>query len=88
MNVQAESDLALELADEIAPLLADRDRDLLFVLISAGHTLTVMTTMMQIIADRRRTVPIELGRKIDGWLDAYTHSDDAPRLHELLCSIQ
>ena len=33
-------------------------------------------------------IPPELITKLTHWLDAYAHSDDAPRLHELLHAIK
>jgi hypothetical protein len=88
VNDWAESDLAWELADEIGSLLADRERAQLYATIGAGHSFTAIETLLQIIARQRLTLSFELVAKIADWLDAYAHSDDAPRLHELLYAIK
>jgi hypothetical protein len=83
-----ESDLAWELADAISPLLADRDRDQLYATIGSGESYTAIRTMLPTIAHQRSLVPPELTAKLANWLEAYAHSDDAPRLHELLRAIR
>ena len=40
------------------------------------------------MADQLLPMPAEFIPKLAGWLDAYVHSDDAPRLLELLCAIK
>jgi hypothetical protein len=88
VNDWAESDLAWELADAISTLLADRDRDQLYATIGAGESYTAIDTMLQTIAPQCFPIPAELITKLINWLDAYAHSDDAPRLHELLRAIK
>jgi hypothetical protein len=84
----AESDLAWELADAISPLLADRDPDQLYATIGSGESYTAINTVLQTMAHQSSLIPPELITKLTNWLDAYTHSDDAPRLHELLHAIK
>ena len=88
MNDWAESDLAWELADAISPLLADRDRAQLYATIGSGESYTAIDTVLQTIAHQSLPIPAELITKLINWLDAYAHSDDAPRLHELLHAIK
>jgi hypothetical protein len=84
----AESDLAWELADAISPLLADRDRDQIYATIGSGESYTAIDIVLQTMAQHSSPVPPELVAKLANWLDAYKHSDVAPRLHELLCAIE
>jgi hypothetical protein len=84
----AESDLAWELADAISPLLADRDRDQLYATIGSGESYTAIDTVLQTVAHQSLPIATELITKLTDWLDAYAHSDDAPRLHELLHAIK
>ncbi len=88
MDDWAESDLAWELADAISPLLAERDRDQLYVTIGSGESYTAIDTVLQTMAQQSSPIPPELITKLTHWLDAYAHSDDAPRLHELLHAIK
>ena len=88
MDDWAESDLAWELADAISPLLAERDRDQLYTTIGSGDSYAAIDTVLQTMAQQSSPIPPELIAKLTTWLDAYTHSDDAPRLHELLCAIK
>jgi hypothetical protein len=88
VNDWAESDLAWELADAISPLLADRDRAQLYATIGSGESYTAIETVLQTIAHQSLPIPAELITKLINWLGAYAHSDDAPRLHELLHAIK
>ncbi len=88
MDHWAESDLAWELADAISPLLADRDRDQLYATIGSGESYTAIDTVLQTVAHQSLPIATELITKLTDWLDAYAHSDDAPRLHELLHAIK
>lgn len=88
MDDRAESDLAWELADAISPLLADSDRDQLYAAIGSGESYTAIDTVLQTMARQSSPMLPELVAKVANWLDAYTHSDDAPRLRELLCVIE
>lgn len=88
MDDWAESDLAWELADAISPLLADRDRDQLYATIGSGESYTAIDTVLQTVAHQSLPIATELITKLTDWLDAYAHSDDAPRLHELLHAIK
>lgn len=88
MDYWAESDLAWELADAISPLLADRDRDQLYATIGSGESYTAIDTVLQTVAHQSLPIATELITKLTDWLDAYAHSDDAPRLHELLHAIK
>ena len=88
MGYWAESDLAWELADAISPLLADRDRDQLYATIGSGESYTAIDTVLQTVAHQSLPIATELITKLTDWLDAYAHSDDAPRLHELLHAIK
>lgn len=87
MDDWAESDLAWELADAIGPLLADRDRTQLYAVIGSGESYTAIATMLQILARQSWPITAELITQLTGWLDAYAHSDDAPRLQEMLTAI-
>jgi hypothetical protein len=84
----AEADLAWELADAISPLLAERDRDQLYATIGSGDSYAAIDTVLQTMAHESFPVPPELVAKLVTWLHAYTHSDDAHRLHELLRAIK
>ncbi|OBI81373.1 hypothetical protein [Mycobacterium sp. 1245805.9] len=88
MDDRAESDLAWELADAISPLLTDRDRSRFYAAIGSGESYTAIDTALQTMARQRVPVPSELVAKLTDWLGAYTHSADAPRLHELLRAIE
>ena len=88
MDHWTESDLAWELADAISPLLADRDRDQLYATIGSGESYTAIDTVLQTVAHQSLPIATELITKLTDWLDAYAHSDDAPRLHELLHAIK
>ena len=88
VNQWAESDLAWELADAISPLLADSDRAQLYATIGSGESYAAIDTVLQTIAYQSLSIPTELISKLTNWLDAYAHSDDAPRLHELLHAIK
>jgi hypothetical protein len=84
----SESDLAWELADAISPLLAERDRLQLYATIGSGDSYTAIDALLQTMAHQRLAIPAELIPKLADWLDAYVHSDDAPRLLELLSAIK
>ena len=88
MGDWTESDLAWELADAISPLLAERDRAQLYGAIGSGDSYTAIDTLLQTMAHQRLAIPTEFVPKLNGWLDAYVHSDDAPRLRELLHAIK
>ncbi len=83
----AESDLAWELADAISPLLAERDRDQLYATIGSGDSYAAIDTALQTMAHESFPVPPELVAKLVTWLHAYTHSNDAPRLHQLVRTV-
>ncbi|MBW0012522.1 hypothetical protein [Mycobacterium sp.] len=82
----AASDLAWELAEAISPLLAnrDRERDRLYAAIGSGDSYAAIDAVLQILAGQGSALPAGLVAKLTNWLDAYTHSDDAHRLQELL----
>jgi hypothetical protein len=88
VNDWAESDLAWELAEVVGPVLADRDRDELYVTIGSGSSYAAIDTLLQMIVQRRLPVSVALVARIDVWSNAYVHSGDAPRLHELLDAIR
>ena len=88
MDDWAESDLAWELADAISPLLGEGDRVQLYSTIGSGESYTAIETVLQTMAHQRLPIPTEFIPKLTGWLDAYAHSDDAPRLRELLQTIK
>ncbi|ARV85419.1 hypothetical protein LFT51_28945 (plasmid) [Mycobacterium intracellulare subsp. chimaera] len=88
MDDWAASDLAWELADAIGPLLAERDRDQLYATIGSGESYAAIDTVLQTMVRQSSPIPPELIAKLTNWLDAYTHSDDAHRLHELLRAIK
>jgi hypothetical protein len=83
----AESELAWELADAIGFLLADNDRAQLYAIIGSGESYTAIITVLHIMARQRLPIPNELITKLAEWLGAYAHSDDGPRLRELLDAI-
>lgn len=85
---RAESDLAWELADAVCPLLADHDRDQLYATIGSGDSYRAIDTVLQTMLAASWPLSPELIAKVTNWLDAYTHSDEAPRLRELLDAIR
>jgi hypothetical protein len=85
---RAESDLAWELADAISPLLGERDRVCLYAAIGSGETYAAIDMLLQTTAHQCWPIPPELIGKLNGWLDAYAQSDDAPRLDELIRAIK
>jgi hypothetical protein len=85
---RAECDLAWELADAVSPLLSDRDRSRFYAAIGSGECYTAIDTALQTMAQQGAPVPAELITKLTDWLGAYAHSADAPRLHELLRTIE
>ncbi|OBH03273.1 hypothetical protein A5695_10400 [Mycobacterium sp. E1747] len=88
MDDWAATDLAFELADAISPLLTERDRDQLYATVGSGDSYTAIDIVLQTVARQGSPIPSELIAKVTSWLDAYTHSDDALRLHELLQAIK
>lgn len=84
----AASDLAWELADAISPLLAERDREQLYATIGSGDSYAAIVTMLQTMARQSSPISPEITAKLINWLDAYTYSEDANRLHELLRTIR
>jgi hypothetical protein len=82
-----ESDLAWELADAISPLLAERDRHQLYATIGSGDSYVAIDTMLQTMAQESFPVSPKLVAKLVTWLDGYAHSQDAPRLHQLLRTV-
>jgi hypothetical protein len=83
----AESDLAWELADAISPVLAERDRDQLYATIGSGDSYAAIDTVLQTMAHESFPLPRELVAKLATWLHAYAHSNDAPRLHQLVRTV-
>lgn len=88
MEDWAASDLAWELADAISPLLAERDREQLYATIGSGDSYAAIVTMLQTMARQSSPISPEITAKLINWLDAYTYSEDANRLHELLRTIR
>ncbi|MGB9251386.1 MAG: tryptophanase [Mycobacterium sp.] len=88
MDDWVESDLAWELADAISPVLGERDRVELYATIGSGDSYTAIDAMLQTVVRQSLPIPAELITKLTNWLDAYIHSDEAPRLLELLCAIK
>jgi hypothetical protein len=87
MNDWAQCDLVWELAEETGLALTDRDRAFLLAVIGAGHSFTVIDTLLQIITHQRRTVSVELIDTIAEWVRGYADSDHAARLYGLLIAI-
>lgn len=80
MDDWAEAELAWKLADELSPALAATDRIQLYAVLGSGDSYTAITTLLRAGLPLPATLITELHR----WLDAYQHSDDAPRLQQLL----
>lgn len=83
----AASNLAWELADAISPLLDEADRDHLYTIIGSGESYAAIETMLHAMARHSSSISPELTAKLCDWLECYTHSKDAHRLHELLRTI-
>jgi hypothetical protein len=83
----AETDLAWELAGAVAPRIPNRDSAELYAAIGAGDAYTGLVKLLEIVVSTRVPLGPELVIRIADWLDAYTHSDDGPRLRELLATI-
>lgn len=84
MEDWAEHDLAWELATWACEHITARDRDELYTTIGAGDSYAAISTLLETIAGAGVLVPPRLVSQLGAWLDAYTHHDDAARLHELL----
>ena len=84
----AESELAWELANAISASLSDRVRAQLYATLGSGDSYTAIDTVLQTMAHQISPMAPELVAQLTNWLDAYTHSEDAPRLHELLRAIR
>jgi hypothetical protein len=84
----AETDLAWELAEIACLLIPDCDPTQVYTAIGAGYCYTAIEALLKEID--RASVPISpaLVARLDDWLNAYAHHDDAPRLHEMLDSIR
>ena len=87
MDDWEESELAWELADAVNPLLAGNDLAQLYAIIGSGESYTAITTVLPIAVRHGLPMPTELIIKLTEWFGAYAHSDDAPRLRELLDAI-
>jgi hypothetical protein len=83
----AESNLAWKLADAISASLADCERAQLYAVIGSGDSYSALTTMLRSLARDAVPVSANLKTELGGWLNAYRHSADAPRLHELLSAV-
>lgn len=83
----AESDLAWELADAISPLLTERERHQLYATIGSGDSYAAIDTVLQTMAQESFPVSPKLVAKLVTWLDGYAHSQDAPRLHQMLRTV-
>jgi hypothetical protein len=88
MDQWAESDLAWELADTLGRLLPDHDRAAIYAAIGSGYSYTAITTLMQASARSGYALPPRVVDRLADWLDAYTHSNDAARLLQLLNAIR
>lgn len=88
MDNWAESELAWELANAISASLSDRARAELYATLGSGDSYTAIDTVLQTMAHQISPMAPELVAQLANWLDAYTHSEDAPRLHELLRAIR
>lgn len=84
----AESELAWELANAISASLSDRARAQLYATLGSGDSYTAIDTVLQTMAHQISPMAPELVAQLTNWLDAYTHSEHAPRLHELLRAIR
>jgi len=80
----AESDLAWELADIISNALPGPDRAHLYAIIGSGDSYTAIEVALQTITRHSLPLPATLINRITTWLEAYAHSDDGPRLQELV----
>lgn len=88
MDDGAASDLAWDLAAAISPALTERDRGRLYAVIGSGDSYTAIDTVLQTAVRQNSPLPAELIAKLTDWFRAYTHNDDAPRIHELLRAIK
>lgn len=88
MDEWAESDLAWELADRLGRLLPEHDRAAIYATIGSGDSYTAITTLVQASARSGYALPPRLVDRLAEWLDAYTHSNDAARLLQLLNTIR
>ena len=87
VNDWAESDLAWELADAISPLLTERERHQLYATIGSGDSYAAIDTVLQTMAQESFPVSPKLVAKLVTWLDGYAHSQDAPRLNQMLRTV-
>ncbi len=88
MNDWDAADLAWELADAVGPRLDERDRARIYATVGSGESYTAIGIVLRTVAQRSLSLPAELIAKVADWLDAYEHSDDGPRLREMLRAIE
>ncbi|WP_368834394.1 hypothetical protein [Mycobacterium intracellulare] len=84
----AESDLAWDLVDAISPTLPSSECAKLYAAIGSGESYSAITTMLCLLVRDALPLSAKLIAELSGWLNAYEHSADAPRLHELLSLIK
>jgi hypothetical protein len=84
----AEAELAWELAELVADRISEQDRRGLYTSIGAGDSYTAIYTLLETLVNARVQMSVGLTARINVWLDAYQHHDDAAGLQELLGAIQ
>jgi len=84
----AETDLAWELAEIACLLIPDCDPTQVYTAIGAGYRYAAIETLIKAIDRASVPIPPALVARLDDWLNAYAHHDQAPRLHEMLHSIR
>ena len=84
----AESELAWDLAETVAPLLPTPDRAAIYATLGAGYSYTAITTLVQASARGGYSLPARLTDRLAEWLGPYTHSHDAAQLQQFLNAIK
>lgn len=84
----AEAELAWDLAELVADRISERDRRRLYTSIGAGDCYAAICTLLETLVNARVQMSVGLTARINAWLDAYQHHEDAAGLRELLGAIQ
>lgn len=80
--------MAWELVDAISPALPASECAKVYAAIGSGESYSAITTMLCLLVRDALPLSTKLIAQLSGWLNAFDHSADARRLHELLSLIE